>query len=1556
MASIDPNDPLFQFSPSQPGSSPELWDSVDHTIDYSALDASMWSGGQQSDFLMPTTSNNGLILTGGDGEGSAEMSFSSRDFAHAEHDDQDDDQDEQDELQSSPAAPNFAPVEHGEDDELQSSPEHLVPQLLPPKRPLALFSTLLDYASDSSDTEGSFDGSAQMQIDNEDEDEAQIDGEGEGEGEGEAQIGGGGRREATPPKAHPPTRLRSTINPTVHASPLTKEAIQRRRQAAAQALATHDAPAESNSTAAATASAPARTKKTKGKPILLLSATAAAPAVAQKSGPPAAAPAVVAEKNSPPDAVPVTPPSPVMEKWAAHRRKVKGKQDLTKATPLQPEEYSSRGLEPFLLQGGFHAEPLPPPPPFIPAAPWEKAPTLSAPPIAFLDGLAADDTEQDKRSECHEGPSSLNDAACNDDDDDEDGGQGSSCPGSRPTTHARATLTTCFQAMDAIAAECARNIDRSTEYVVTNYIRHAEDVSVQQPSKWNRYQGYVNYSSQNHLTELRRVDPYFKMPADNFILPLTVAQMSVTYPLFIKAHGKNAGDILRLHMQMNDVDGDTVRYGEVPGMGVMTGSHVNEDQDLGACYLTPGMEQLLDIMRMDEAMLIGAAKTVAYKRNLDETMAAVTGKDLATDAPSKPTMARVGIAAEQRKKTANKMVDNKVNKTAVKMNNEAADATPDATPADATPADDAAEATRAQLVAADLNAIKNALSTASKQDVRLDVFSLSHNKFMWTVANQYLASNGYHITGFPGGVRLPSQVAPGKGMAAWRKNEREDMWEAINARTAPGQGIRIVHHKYESRDLVIFSHDYTLRPVSDNAAKVEKHWRSSTKPILCSDVAGTVWEMVYDLDVPTTTKAPAAPGQPATPPKLNRRVGAKAKKGKVDVKGKGKAKAKDDEEEDEYDEQEEDEPESEEETSRPPKKRRTAAAPTVAPAVEDPPVQTGGGPRRTRARTAASATSSSAAAASAASGSKGCKAVSFALTPVSNHAAERPSCPNPAPSKRDRLNVSSTVRRKRATTSHAPNVDSSHVSDSEPGYESPVPVPAKLQPVTAVKAKAAAPVKAPRPRPLRKTQPVQTQVDSDSNDDAVKTKAAAPAKSAPAPAPANERPRPKLLQKTQPVLAQVDSDSDADVPIAWGQGRSKCFLIRLDISDPGEKSGAAEANIFQQCDPFQKSGAGEGNIFQQRDPFTPPSKRLKMDYMEISPTPVSHADRRRSGSTDGKRSRSTNPIPKAPVRDHPVPTSTSARPAASASARPASSASARPAASTSARPTASTSARPAAFSGARPAAPIPSTSDQPEAPAASISTQAHPPATLTDAVQLLAGLPPAALAAMLQQALANQAQYYPVIPVDIIVCNNVITRLPGVKFPGGTAIHDTYGGRAAPSAASYCTFTISGKRFPGVRFPGRTAIHDTYGGRAAPSAASEGPLGPNVIEEVVTEVWKLWKSLEAVKEIRSRYMTVFMVRKSSGDQCSAVTVQFNAVSLQDLIDIIKRLGRLSGLVEERGAGFGRTFRMGNVREVRAALHKVYGFLDCNKTISVTRKSTAWYPTRWRTAFASSPRQ
>ncbi|KAJ6464090.1 hypothetical protein C8R45DRAFT_940266 [Mycena sanguinolenta] len=238
-----------------------------------------------------------------------------------------------------------------------------------------------------------------------------------------------------------------------------------------------------------------------------------------------------------------------------------------------------------------------------------------------------------------------------------------------------------------------------------------------------------------------------------------------------------------------------------------------------------------------------------------------------------------------------------------------------------------------------------------------------------------------------------------------------------------------------------------------------------------------------------------------------------------------------------------------------------------------------------------------------------------------------------------------------------------------------------------------------------------------------------------------------------------------------------------------------------------------------------------MDYVEILPTPVSHADRRRLGSTDGKRSRSTNPVPKAPVRDRPVPTSTSARPAAS----------------TSARPTASTSTRPTAFSSTRPAAPIPSTSDRPEAPAASISTQAHPPAALTDAVQLLAGLPPAALAAMLQQALTNQAQYYPVIPVDIIVCNNVITRLPGVKFPGGTAIHDTYGARAAPSAASYCTFTISGERFPGVRFPGRTAIHDTYGGRAAPSAASEGPLGrllhrtktylrgPNVIEEVVTE-------------------------------------------------------------------------------------------------------------------------
>ncbi|KAJ7510147.1 hypothetical protein B0H11DRAFT_2215955 [Mycena galericulata] len=708
------------------------------------------------------------------------------------------------------------------------------------------------------------------------------------------QVGGGGpRREATPPKVVPASRLRSILTPTAHASAQSFGAVERR----------HTLP---------TATAGDRAPPPRNLP----------------QGPMPPPPANVAEVAMP---APPIPPS------LSHGERLF-------------EQFAD-------LAGFKAVDIPPPPPGYKPPAPADDAPPPSLTAIdadnddmvRFDDdpmGFNSDD--DDDPPSLHHLPPSEETSGGEDDAEPEDDGASASPSTSgtpnagRTTTKQRKVLEAAFGQFVQLVASTAVETGLSEARVVKSFIK---DIGTQDQRAQNRWNSYLKYAHArgNVVKERRRLDPTFTLNEGEEVPTWSMADLAVAFQGFKAEYGDTACEVLDVHRSLarkqeeetmgtrHRLFAGTVRklqrtfdtmekLYDFHSLFLLVGTRVNEDSEFAEFGTTGVLDQLLARLKLRPNEFLGVAKVLAFNGKVSHLEAKVDDAAPSMPAPPKASRPR-GTKSVTKTNTAHMTQQQKDELAKV------------------------AKQARAAEMQFCLNNIRDELSRVSTEDIDVDLWRdlPPRNGFSWKVVPQLLAQNNLRLVGFPQSVRPPPHFPGQKGIGGLHLGEIDALEGAIAVREGSPVygGLRVERYEYKKNGIMIFMHDYgRIVPPGDPASDdVKNHWRTSgASRETVIDGMGQGWSSPYDID-----------GDPEVSNPQRRRVGLKAetKKKKEAAAGKGKGKGKEvlvnsDSDEDDESGANEEEYEEEEPTLPTPRVTRARAA-----------AQEGGGPAPKKATASA---------------------------------------------------------------------------------------------------------------------------------------------------------------------------------------------------------------------------------------------------------------------------------------------------------------------------------------------------------------------------------------------------------------------------------------------------------------------------------------------------------------------------------------------------------------------------------------------------------------------------
>ncbi|KAJ7501667.1 hypothetical protein B0H11DRAFT_1908101 [Mycena galericulata] len=763
------------------------------------------------------------------------------------------------------------------------------------------------------------------------------------------QVGGGGpRREATPPKVVPASRLRSRLTPTAHASAQSFGAVERRRQLDP------------------TPSAP---------PIVTL------PLATYSRAPP--------------------PPGRYGGREASAGAPA-GKSPAGANTAAACESAAGRNAAASNL-AGFKTMDIPPPPPgYKPPAPADDAPPPSFTAIdADNDGMVPFDDDDapmsfnsdddDDPPSLHHLPPSEETSDAEDDSEPEDGTSASPSTSGTPnagraTTKQRKLLETAYGQFVQLVGNTAAETGLSEARVVKSFIKDIGTQDRRAENRWNAYLKYAHAPS-NVVKERQRLNPAFTLNEGEEVPPWLMADLAVAFQGFKAEYGDTAGEVLDVYRSLaREQEEETMetrhrlfaatvrkiqrtfdtmeKLYDFHGLFLLVGTRVNEDSEFAEFRTTGVLDQLLARLKLKPNEFLGVAKVLAFNDKVSHVEAKVDNTAPSTSAPPKASRPRRTKASTKRD-TAHLTQQQK---------GEVAKA---------------AKQARHHEAQIRINNIREELSRISAEDIDVDLWRElpPRNGFSWKLVPQLLANNHLRLVGFPQSVRPPPHFLSLKGIGGLHLGEIDALEGAIAARgdSPVHGGLRVERYEYKPNGIVIFMHDYgrALPPGDPASDAVKQYWRTSGESReTVIDGLGQGWSAPYNID-----------RDPEVSSSQRRRLGlqVETKKKAKPATGKGKAKAKEelvssDSDEDAESGANEDEYEEEELTLPAPRVTRAMAA-----------AQEGGGPAPKKATASAKPATASAnpaappkAAAPKAPSKPALKAPNASLAPAKKRVGNKP--------------------------------------------------------------------------------------------------------------------------------------------------------------------------------------------------------------------------------------------------------------------------------------------------------------------------------------------------------------------------------------------------------------------------------------------------------------------------------------------------------------------------------------------------------------------------------------
>ncbi|KAJ7609305.1 hypothetical protein B0H17DRAFT_1153718 [Mycena rosella] len=790
------------------------------------------------------------------------------------------------------------------------------------------------------------------------------------------QVDGG--REATPPEFHPPTRLRATLKPSAHASPISLEAgLRRRRDAEAAAVAsagpsfatvttlptTAAHPASSAATASATASGAGTSAKIGPPAKRKLPPPAPSASMGPPLPPPAKKPKNMANLFQTGPALPSltqfgdrrapahAPKPPIATHRAADSTNIfqMGSPQLPppEANCFSPQSHGG-SIDIFLEVAGFEEHTLPPPLPMsVPPPPPAR---LSIPPPPLPPPSSTPPPASIRGTDTGEGEGAVDEDSA--DEDAEDGvaaaflSDGGDPPRGRPSAATKEALENCYKQVLDVLDATHKQTGYSSKRLMDGFLLHIHSNKTRGSNEWNP------------LPARRRVNESYTWTGGDDDLPpaLLVDELHRTYKVFQQQYkdrhkhtcffrdtetleALEREETLAQRQKAFDKATRTLKKmmdglftdRKFQSLLILVGSHVNEDVELGTILSTGGLFNLPSSLKFDEEDFLGVAKTIAFTTTADQlegvelkicSTAAASGASIAASLASAPTSLAPKMESEIKPDLDKR----------------------------------ARAAERGAANTESIHQIRELMAAAAVEDIGVDFFRKLPpvNGFTWTRLDKVLSGNGMRILGYPSSIRLPAQFPPDKGSSRLSQVERKAIRIAIGARHMVDgkcvRGMRFERHTYSAGDIVVYSHDYgRILPAGGlDAPAVGTYWRSSgDAQVPCMTGEQQIIHARFDLDA---LKGPLLASSPREEKAVPKRAAAASKRTAKSAKGKGKGK---------MEEVESEEEEEAEEVPMPPCPRPRTRARTAAQegAVQEgsraAPQEGGGPPKISKGKTAA---------------------------------------------------------------------------------------------------------------------------------------------------------------------------------------------------------------------------------------------------------------------------------------------------------------------------------------------------------------------------------------------------------------------------------------------------------------------------------------------------------------------------------------------------------------------------------------------------------------------------
>ncbi|KAJ7652996.1 hypothetical protein B0H17DRAFT_1147187 [Mycena rosella] len=705
------------------------------------------------------------------------------------------------------------------------------------------------------------------------------------------QVGGG--REAMPPEVYPPTRLRATLKPSAHASPLSLEAGLRHRHDAEAAATASAGPSSATETMLPTTTAPPApsTATTSATAFSAGTSTRIGPPARQKpqgKPPPPAPPASMGPPHLPPakkrknvanlfqtgPALPSltqfgdrhapahAPKPPVAMRRVADSANV-FQTDSVQLPPPEADCFSPQShggsIQTFLEVAGFEDHILPPPspksiPPPPPAPLSVPLPPPPPPPSSTLPPASIRGTDTG------EGEDTI-------DKDAEDGvaaaflSDGGDPPRGRPSAATKEALENCYkQVLDVLDATC-KQTGFSSKRLLDSFLLHIHSDKTCSSNERNRYQRYANRNAATRITEHRRIDESYTWTGDDDDLPLAllVDELHWTYKVFQQQYKD------RHKCMCFFKDAETLEALEREEMLAQRQKAFNK--------ATRTLKKtLLSSLKFDEEDLLGVAKTIAFTATADQ----LEGVDLkicsaaTASATSAASSASIAASLASAPTSLAPKIESGIKPDLDKR---------------------VRVAERGAANTKSVHQVRELMAAAVVEDIGVDFFRKLPpvNGFAWTRLDKVLSGNRIRILGYPSNIRLPAQFPPDKGSS--RLSQARDTWWMGSAY----EGCASSDTTYSAGDIVVYSHDYgRILPAGGlDAPAVVTYWRSSgDAQVPCMTGDQQIIHVRFDLDA---LKGPLLTSSPHEEKAVQKKSTAASKRSAKSVKGKGKGKMEEEE-------------------------------------------------------------------------------------------------------------------------------------------------------------------------------------------------------------------------------------------------------------------------------------------------------------------------------------------------------------------------------------------------------------------------------------------------------------------------------------------------------------------------------------------------------------------------------------------------------------------------------------------------------------------------------------